>query len=219
VPRLQLMRRSTAKDVLHLVDVETAHAEPRAGAAGAAAAMAAHENVGAAKDTGFLHDRLRRRSNFFGWGAEDLHPPRHALLGHEVHHGACGGDRDGRLRVMLVAVEGALRAAEGIVLADEAERWSVRSRRRIPRRHERGLESGDVDIDGEPCRTQDFRERVNRLELLESDLGVVPDPVAQRLHASLPVRVRALKQTIAISIRSTGQALARSCWGELRLET
>src|SRR5438552_2258394 len=121
IPRRQLVRGTARERVLNRVDVEAADAEPGPVATGFHGRVAAHEDVGALEDTGLPHDVLRRWIDLFGGRTVHDHTPRYAGLSHVFDERAGGSEHDGTLRVVLIAMEIALRAAQRVVLGDQAE--------------------------------------------------------------------------------------------------
>src|SRR5438445_5140762 len=86
--------------------------------------MAAHQDVGALEHARPPHDAFGRRIDLLGGRAVDDDAAGDARLRHVLHDGARRGERHRTLRVVLVPMEVALRAAQRIVLGDEAEGWT-----------------------------------------------------------------------------------------------
>jgi hypothetical protein len=137
------MRRRAIERVLHAVDVHAAGTEPGGGPGRGADRVTAHENVHPFERSRVEHDRLRvRRHHLFAWRAENDDGARRFRARQEFGNGNRGGDPDGTLRGVLVAVERPFGPAQRVVLEDDAEvrAWG----RLVVARHERRLEIPDA---------------------------------------------------------------------------
>ena len=114
------MRRPPLENVLHLVDVEAADAEPCPVTRRLTGAVAPNEDVGALENTCLPHRDLGGRPHLLGRRAVDLDLPREPPLFHELLERDRSREADWTLRVVLAAVERLLRAAERVVFDDDA---------------------------------------------------------------------------------------------------
>ena len=218
VPGRELVRGAAAESVLDGVDVEATDPEARPVAARLHRRVAAHQDVGALEHARLPHDVLGGGIDLLGGSTVDDQAARHPGLDHVLHERARSSERDGALGVVLIAVEVALGAAQRVVLGDEAERGARGAGGRRPRRGEGGRQPRDAGVHREPIRPEDRRQRVERLELVPADFGVVADPVRQPLHLAGPHRRHPREQAISSRVGPHGEPLGGLGRLEARLE-
>ncbi len=95
------------------------------------------------------------------------------VLGHRDR----GRHADGSLGAVLIAVEGALGAAQSVVFENHAQIGSAVVA--LPTRHERGVEARHADLYVEAMLTQIRRELRDRPLFLKADFGMLRDLVAE----------------------------------------
>src|SRR2546426_7140132 len=87
--------------------------------------MRADEHIGALEHAGLVHGRLRfRRPDLFGGSPVDRDRPRCLGAREELRHRDGRRHADGPLGAMLVAMEIAGSATQGVVLEDDAQVWA-----------------------------------------------------------------------------------------------
>lgn len=140
--------------------------------------MAADDHVDAVENAGLEHIRLGYgRHHFLAGRAEDDDAAGRMRAVQVLGHGDGGGHSDRALRVVLVAVERALRAAQRVVFEDHTHggRTVV-----VPvARHEGRGQIGNAHRNFKAVFAQVVRQLAHRAFLFESDFRMLADVVAQ----------------------------------------
>ena len=175
--------------------------KPGAGREVAARRVAADDDVGAVERLRFVHHRLRgRRHHLLAGRAVDndaawrLRPRE--VLGHRDRR----RHADRSLRAVLIAVERALRAAQRVVLEDDAEHRAAVVLLEL--RDERGREPCGAGFDAEVVLPQIVGQLADGPFLLEADLRMHGDVVSQREELLVHQLLGAGDHLVARRVRS-----------------